>query len=307
MKSSESFSVAALPKAELHLHLEGSLSAATLREVEPSLSEADIEERHCYEGFQGFLECFKWVAGHLRTPAAYGLATRRLLESLASQNVSYAEITLSAGVVLWRGMDFDEVFAAVSDAAAGSAVRVRWIVDGVRHFGAEHVAAVAELAVAHARNGVVALGIGGDEARGPARLFSEIYRHAKNRGLRLVAHAGETCGPESIWAALEIGAERIGHGFRAVEDPALVRHLTDNEIPLEICLTSNVATGLVESVAAHPVRKLYDAGVPVILNTDDPGIFRTTLNREFKLALEHHFSPAELAGIAANGFRYAFA
>jgi adenosine deaminase len=134
-----------------------------------------------------------------------------------------------------------------------------------------------------------------------------VFRFAKSAGLRLTAHAGETMGPESVWAALEIGAERIGHGIRAVEDPALLRHLRDRGIPLEVCITSNVATGAVESLAAHPVRRLYDAGVPITLNTDDPAIFGTTLSVEYALAARRFgFSEAELRGIAQNAFRYGF-
>jgi aminodeoxyfutalosine deaminase len=134
-----------------------------------------------------------------------------------------------------------------------------------------------------------------------------VFRFARAAGLRLTAHAGETVGAESVWAALEIGAERIGHGIRAAEDPALLRHLRDRGIPLEVCITSNVATGAVESLEAHPVRRLFDAGVPITLNTDDPAMFATTLSGEYELAARQFgFSEAELRGIAENGFRFGF-
>jgi adenosine deaminase/aminodeoxyfutalosine deaminase len=210
-------------------------------------------------------------------------------------------------VVLWKGQEFGPIYAAVRQAAAGYGIEVHWILDAVRHFGVAHAMRVAELAAQRVTDGVVAFGIGGDEERGPAAWFGEVYSFAKSAGLRLTAHAGETVGPESVWAALEIGAERIGHGIRAVEDAALLRHLRDRGIPLEVCITSNVATGAVASLAAHPVRRLFDAGVPITLNTDDPAIFATTLSGEYALAARQFgFSNADLRGIAENGFRYAF-
>jgi len=199
------------------------------------------------------------------------------------------------------------VYEAVRKAAQESSVEVQWNVDAVRHFGVEHVMKVAELAAERVGDGVVSFGIGGDEARGPAEWFTDIYRFARDKGLRLTAHAGETGGPQSVWSALELGTERIGHGIRAVDDPVLLKHLRDNGIPLEICISSNVATGVVSSLRDHPVRRIHDAGVPIVLNTDDPGIFGTTLKREFEIAAaEFGFSDGELRTIVENGFRYAF-
>jgi adenosine deaminase/aminodeoxyfutalosine deaminase len=155
--------------------------------------------------------------------------------------------------------------------------------------------------------GVVAYGIGGSEERGPAAWFTEVFAFAKRSGLRLTAHAGESMGPESVWAALELGAERIGHGIRSIEDPKLVEHLRERDIPLEICITSNLVTGVVKRLEEHPVRRLYDAGVPIILNTDDPAMFRCSLTEEYRLAARAFgFTEPELRGIAENGFRYAF-
>jgi adenosine deaminase/aminodeoxyfutalosine deaminase len=295
-------------KAELHLHLEGSATPETMRELAPEISTEEIRERFRFSTFAGFLECFKWVVERLRGPEDYALVARRLLETLAGQNVRYAEITLSAGVVLWKKQEFGPIFEAVRREVARWPVDVQWNLDAIRHFGPEHAMQVAKLAADYVNDGVVSFGIGGDEERGPAGWFTEVYRFARASGLRLTAHAGETAGPESVWGALRLGAERIGHGIRAVDDPALVRHLRDENIALEICISSNVATGAISSLAAHPVRRLYDAGVPIILNTDDPGLFGTTLDKEFDLAAnEFGFSEQELAQVAENGFRYAFA
>jgi aminodeoxyfutalosine deaminase len=292
-----------LPKAELHLHLEGSIEEETLSELAPGCDLA----RYRFADFAGFIESFKWATGCLRSPNDYALVTRRLLASLERQNIRYAEITLSAGVVLWRKQDFAAVYDAVREAAAESSVTVFWILDAIRHFGPEPAMEVAQLAAERVDDGVVAFGIGGDEVRGPAEWFRDVFAFAKARGLRLTAHAGETCGPQSVWQALEIGAERIGHGISSVQDPALLRHLRDQGIPLEICISSNVATGAVPRLAAHPIRRIYDAGVPIVLNSDDPAMFGTTLTHEYELARDQFgFSEAELRELAENSFRYGF-
>ena len=276
-------------------------------ELDPTLTREAVQALYRFHDFPGFIQSYKSVVERLRTPEDYACITRALLERLAAENVRHAEITLSAGVVLWKGQEFAPVYEAVRQAAAASPIEVYWILDAVRHFGVEPAMRVAELAAERVNDGVVAFGIGGDEERGPAAWFAEVYRFAKSAGLHLTAHAGETVGPESVWAALEIGAERIGHGIRAVEDTALLRHLRDQRTPLEVCISSNVSTGAVESLDAHPVRRLYDAGVPITLNTDDPAMFATALSAEYDLAARQFgFSEAELRGIAQNGFRYAW-
>ncbi len=291
-------------KAELHVHLEGSIEAETLMAIDPSVSREEVEANLYGRTFEEFLRGYLWVIKRLRTPEHYALATRHLLERLASQDVTYAEITLSAGVVLWKEQDLAAVYEAVWKESQRSSVNTFWIVDAVRHFGAEVGMRVAEFAVSRRDQGAIAFGIGGDEARGPAEWFRDVFAYVRDGGLRLVCHAGETTGPESIWAALAIGAERIGHGIAAVRDPALMAKLRESDVPLEVCISSNVCTGVVASVEEHPVRKLYEAGVPIIINSDDPAFFRTTLTREYELARDVFGLPVE--ELAANSFRYAF-
>jgi adenosine deaminase/aminodeoxyfutalosine deaminase len=230
-----------------------------------------------------------------------------LLQRLHSQNVRYAEITLSAGVILWKQQNLREIYRAICEEAARSPVQVYWIFDSVRQFGVEPAQAVAEYAVEYRNDGVVAFGIGGDEEHGPANWFKDVFAYTSRNGLRAVPHAGETVGPESIWAALDLGADRIGHGITAARDPSLMRHLRDNNIPLEVCISSNVCTGVVPTLRDHPVRRLYDAGVPLILNTDDPAMFHTTMNGEYEIAArEFGFTESELRGLAERSFRAAF-
>jgi len=296
--------LADLPKAELHLHLEGSVEPETLCELDPT---GDFNGLYQYADFDAFLRTFGVVGKLLRGPDEYARITRRLLERLAAQNIRYAEITIAAGVVLWKEQDFAPIFDAIRESAQGSPVEVHWILDAVRQFGPAHVMRVAELAAERRDQGVVAFGIGGSEERGPAECFTEAFRFARSAGLHLVAHAGESMGPESVRAALALGAERIGHGIAAAQDEALMRELRERDIPLEICITSNLVTGVVKRVEDHPVRRLFDAGVPITLNTDDPAMFRCTLAGEYRLAADRFgFSEAELRGVVQNGFRYAF-
>jgi adenosine deaminase/aminodeoxyfutalosine deaminase len=293
--------------SELHLHLEGTIDRECVRLLDPSVTPEQADAVWNFTDFAGFLDCFKFAAQRLRGPDDYFLITRRMIDSLTAQGIGYAEVTLAAGVVLWRGFDFDPVWRAVRAAQKESPVEIHWNLDAIRQFGPDHVMQVARLAASYAGDGAISFGIGGAETLGPAAGFAEAYRYARGAGLRLTAHAGETDGPDSIRAALAIGAERIGHGIRAVDDPSLVAELRDRGIPLEVCITSNVCTGAVPDLASHPVRILFDAGVPITLNTDDPGMFACTLASEYALAARQFgFTETELDVIRANGWNYRF-
>ena len=272
--------------------------------IDPSLAREDIQAKLKCSSFAEFLQGYIWVSKQLEKPEHYALATRHLLESLAAQEVTYAEITLSAGVVLWKQQDLAAVYEAVWHESQRCSVKTFWILDAIRQFGPEKGMEVAEFAVSRRDEGVIAYGIGGDEVRGPAHWFRDVFAYARAGGLHLVCHAGEPAGPESVWSALAIGAERIGHGIAAVKDPILMARLRDDNIPLEVCISSNVSTGAVASLEAHPVGELHRAGVPITIHTDDPAFFQTTLTREYELA-EKMFG---LSGeeMAANGFKYAF-
>lgn len=295
------------PVAELHLHLEGSVEVETLMEIDPGLTSDEILAATAYADFEGFIKSYIWVNRRLNSPGDYALVARKLFERLAAEGVVYAEVTISAGVILWKQQDFMPIYEAVQREACLSRVKVRWILDATRQFGAHAAKPVFDLASELVKEGVVAIGLGGFEAGGPARWYADLYKEARDRGLRLLCHAGETTEAASIWEALDIGAERIGHGIRAVDDPSLVAHLAEKKIPLEICITSNVRTGAVASLKDHPVRRLYDAGVPIVLNTDDPALFDCTLTSEYELARrEFGFTEIEIEGLVRNSFLYSF-
>lgn len=314
--------VARLPKAELHLHLEGAIEPETALELAHrnglrAETLETIQARYAYADFLGFLKTFKWVSELLREPADYAFLLRRLLRRLAEQNVLYAEVTLAAGVVLWKRQDLDPVFVALCEAYEKARrqfpVEVVWIFDAIRQLGAEHVTDVARRAVAWKDAGVVAFGIGGDEVQGPPGLFREAFELVRQHGLHVTVHAGETGGPESIWAALrELGAERIGHGLAAFRDPELLDYLARAQIPLEVCLTSNRRTGALrqqtntDELSAHPMVDYVRRGLRVTLSTDDPGLFETSLNQEYAHALALGLSREELIRIAETGFAAAF-
>ena len=298
---------AKLPRASLHVHLEGAIWPETLMEIDPSLTREEIRANMPQGSFENFIKSYVWLTRKLTEPEHYALAARRLIEHLVAEGVCYAEITLSAGVILWKKQDLARVYDAIWAESRRAPFPVYWIPDAIRQFGADPAMEVARFAVERRDDGVVAFGIGGDEARGPAEQFADVYRFCREGGLHLTCHAGETMGPESVRAALAIGAERIGHGISAINDPSLMAELRHRDIPLEVCPTSNVCTGAVASLDVHPMRRLFDAGVPMVLDSDDPALFGTTIGQEFEIAASRFgFSEEELAGLATNSFRYAF-
>jgi aminodeoxyfutalosine deaminase len=304
-----------LPKAELHLHLEGSVNPSTLLELRKRHGKhsllADVEQLYRYQDFPGFLLAFKSVTDDLQTGEDYELIAYRLMQSLKVENTLHAEIYISVGVCLWRKLDFDAIFEGLERGRERGerdfGISVLWIFDAVRQFGAEAARGVFELAVRYRDRHVVGVGIGGDEQKAPPEIFRDAYAYASDNGLQLTAHAGESAGPESIWGALNLRAERIGHGLTAWQDTELVEELARRQIPVEICLTSNLRTGCCGGISEHPLRSYFDQGLMVTLNSDDPAMFSTSLAREYQLAQNSFsFSDEHLRELARNSFEASF-
>jgi adenosine deaminase len=283
-----------------------------------SLTPQDVAARYSYTDFNGFIESYIWVTSFLRRPEDYAFMARRLFEELRGENVIYAEVTLSAGVMLWREQNPCAIFTELRKEAAEAQkadLRVQWVFDVVRQFGPEKAMEVARIAVRHREEGAVAFGMGGDELSVPAQEFRDVYDFARSHGLHSLVHAGEIGGPDEMRRAIELlGAERIGHGIAAVLDPALMATLAEGNIPLEICPTSNLRTGALArlrgrpdvGLAEHPLAELYHAGVPVTLSTDDPAMFETNLVQEYAAAATAGLDTRELIRVNERGFESAF-
>jgi len=314
--------IASLPKAELHVHLEGSLQPATVARLAArhgaEVREEEVRRRYAFRDFAEFIETFKWVTSFLREPADYAVVVRDFAEALQAQHVVYAEVTISVGVMQLRGQDPQANFEAMLEAAEEfepKGLRLRWVWDAVRQFGVEAAMAVVE-AAGHCRSPkIVAFGIGGDERSIPAREFRAVYGRAADLGMHRLIHAGEVGGPENIREAIEhLHAERIGHGIAAVRDPALMDLLVERQIPLEVCPASNIGTGALDvqlgvtgaKIEQHPLPKLFRHGIPIVLSTDDPTMFHTTLTGEYENAWRMGLNKVELERLVEMSFTHAF-
>lgn len=309
-----------IPKAELHLHLEGSLTPATLWTLaqlhgQPfGLSSLHACQRlYQFHDFGGFIQAIKTASQLLRDPGDYAEAVRSLARQLREQGVVYAEIFLSIGILLWREVAvepyWEAVEAARSEAERETGVRMRWLFDGVRQFGAGRFEAVVAWAKKLQSSGsVLGVGVGGDETQCPTADFAAGFACAREAGLQATVHAGEIRGPDAIWEALTLlHPDRIGHGLTAIRDPRLVEALAQLQIPLDICSISNFKTGALGVRERHPAHRYYKYGLKVSASTDDPGIFGCTLLDEYAAWNDRGgFSISELEQVAKSSFACSF-
>lgn len=316
--------IAGLPKTELHLHLEGAIAHETLLELVHKYGDGktvpDVETLKAklrYREFAQFVEAWIWKNNYLREYEDFTLIARALMRELAAKGVRYAEVSFSPADFQRQGLHLQPLAKAIrsgfddasTDSNNGSEIKINLIVDLVRDcgptLGARWLDETVDIA---SETGVVAVGLGGPELEFPPESYAPVFRRAEALGFHLVAHAGEAAGASSIWGALKsLGVERIGHGTRSFEDPALVEYLYRKRIPLEVCLTSNVCTGVVDTFRSHPFPTYFQFGIPITFSTDDPAMFNTDIVAEYEKArTEFGLTDTELIRIARTGFEVAF-
>jgi aminodeoxyfutalosine deaminase len=311
--------VRVLPKVELHVHLEGSIAPSTLAALARRHDDhrvpwtaAEASRWYGFADFGDFLNAYVLVCDQLRAPEEFELVTMQLGARLAADNVRHAEVTFAPVAHVRRGMPAAELFAVLEAARrqvqAVHGVGIRWCAAAGTRRGPRAAMEMVEMVLAHRTDGVVSVGLAGLESAVPSSDFAAAFALARDAGLRCVVHAGEVSGARSIWRALdELGADRIGHGIRCLEDVALVAYLRDSATALEVCPTSNVRTGVVASLDRHPLPKLLAEGLTVSLNTDDPAMFRTSMNREYTtVARTFGLGTERLADIARSAVSAAF-
>jgi len=308
-----------MPKVELHVHLEGSIRPATLltlaarnRVTLPASSVEGLREFYRFIDFDHFIQVYIAITGCLRTVDDFALIAYEFGADMARQRIRYAEVTFTPFTnVKYSGLPFDDILAGLNDgrtrARADFDVDLRWVLDIVRD-DPETRHQVAQWASSAVDQGVVGFGLGGTEAGNPPERFQDAYAVAREAGLHSVPHAGETAGPASVWGAIgALRAERLGHGVRSMEDPQLVDYLRRHRIPLEICPTSNLCLGVYPSYESHPIRRLWDLGLYVTVNSDDPPMFNTDLVREYQVLTGHlAFTAEDLEQLSLGALRASF-
>ena len=308
-----------MPKVELHVHLEGSIRPEILLTLAdrngvalPAKDVAGVKEFYRFTDFDHFIRVYFAISDCLRTLDDYVLIARDFGAEMARQNIRYAEVTFTPHTnVTNTGLPFEDILAALNEGRSQAeqefGVRFQWVLDIVRDYpDSRHQ--VAQWAASALDDGVVGFGLGGTERGHPPEWFSDAFSVAREAGLHSVPHAGEVAGPESVWGAIRaLGAERIGHGVRSVEDPALIDYLREHQIPLEVSPTSNICLGVYASLDEHPIRWLWDHGLYVTVNSDDPPMFNTDLIGEYEALTEHlGFDAADLEQLNLNALEASF-
>jgi aminodeoxyfutalosine deaminase len=308
--------IAALPKTELHVHLEGSMPPELLLRLGQkhglaNLPQSEDELARWYEfrDFQHFIDVYLQAVSSLRDEEDFAALVTEVAAKLAAQNVRYAEFTFTPTIHTDRGIPAEVVFGGVEhgrqQAEREHGIQLRWLPDFPGHYGAESGERTLDLVLKADLESVIGFNVGGIEV--DREQFGPLFDRARATGLHSVPHAGETEGPDQVWSAIRtLGAERIGHGIGSMTDPELIAYLRDTQLPVDVCPTSNLRTRIVGELAEHPLPQMLDAGILVTLNSDDPPMFGTDLLNEYRAAHSLGLGPDVLAQLARNSVQAAF-
>ena len=311
--------IAAMPKVELHVHLEGSIRPATLLTLAqrngvrlPADSLEGLQTLYRFTDFRHFISTYMLISSCLKTVSDFELIAYEFGADMNRQNIRYAEVTFTPPTSVTNpGLSFEAIMEGLNQGRARArtdfGIEFRWVLDIVRDLPDTRIQ-VAEWAATALDQGVVGFGLGGTESEYPPEWFADAFELARGAGLHSVPHAGETTGPDSVWGAIRsLKAERLGHGVRSIEDPALVDYLGQHQIPLEVCPTSNLCLGIYPSYQTHPIRLLMEKGLYVTVNSDDPPMFNTDLNHEYKTLVDNlSFSQSELEKLSLNALNASY-
>jgi aminodeoxyfutalosine deaminase len=307
-----------LPKVELHLHLEGCVTPELwLKLIQKYQPDAQttiqaLEARFVYASFFDFMDTYRDIIFSFQEPEDIYDLTKFVMNQLVQQNVRYCEVMFTPFFFVKRGIPYKEMMDAVDKAAKevelNHPIVMKLIFDGPRNFGTEVVSEVFDMAINDTTGRVIGVGLGGDELNYPATLFQKEFEKAQSCGLKLIAHAGETDGEQSMIDTIEkLKVNRIGHGIGITKNSKLDALIRERDITIDLCPGSNLATGVLKSLEDHPFWEYYQSGYKVSLNSDDPGLFKTSLNLEyFKMAELHNLSEKDLIQIVLNGISGTF-
>ncbi|HOV14079.1 MAG TPA: adenosine deaminase [Spirochaetota bacterium] len=307
-----------IPKAEIHLHTEGVISRDTARTMlSRKLPEykdpKKIEELFEYDNLKDFIKAFLLIQNSFEYLSDFNALFNNIIEYLKKNGIVYAEMFFSPSLFVKNGWNFkdmmDVFIKKIGKIRKKYKIKIKIIIDVSRTFGAENAMKNLKSILKYNNKTIIGIGLGGDEKKGPARDFEDVFKLAKREGYHRVAHAGEDDGPQSIWDALNLlGAERIGHGIASIEDEKLMNYLSSQKLPLEICPTSNIFTQkFVKNMEEHPIKEFYKRGIVTTLNTDDPTFFNVSLIDEYwNLYSKLGFSLDALKNIIIYGFKSSF-
>ena len=307
-----------IPKAEIHLHIEAVPSLSTIEKLYKNrfgtvMSKSELTSLFSYSDLNGFIKAFLQIQDMFQSVADFDLVFSDFSDYLENNNIPYCEAFFAPTAFIKKGFSYGDMVQNFSRNIAKikkeTGRTIKLLVDVSRTFGPENAMANYMLLQQYPCKDVIGIGLGGAEQKGPAKEFAEVFEKAHKDGFHAVAHAGEDVGPESIWDSIRfLHSERIGHGITAVQDPKLIQYLHDTQLPLEVCITSNVFTKkFVKNTEDHPIRELFDKGLLVTVNTDDPVFFKTNLTQEYWLLYSKlHFTLDQIKILIDNSFKASF-